>query len=64
MFVSRYPSSCVGGALRLFCKNGVRDVQPEVDRLVLFQSRSIEHAVMACQSERFAVSLWLCEKRP
>ncbi len=57
----RYANSCIGGELRLFCKDGVVDVKPEQDRLVLFQAREIEHAVLACQTDRYAVSMWLCE---
>ena len=60
-----YPQASQGGQLRLFLENGdIFDVEPQPDRLVIFQSRLLEHAVLPCQSERYAVSQWICEKQP
>lgn len=59
----RYANACAGGELRLFCADGVRDVTPAPDRLVVFQARQLEHAVMDTgDSDRYAVSLWLCKE--
>lgn len=35
------------------------DVEPCLDRLVLFSSEWLEHAVLPAHSERFAVTMWL-----
>ncbi len=57
-----YAAPCTGGELRLFLRDGTQmDVAPAADRLVVFQSRLLEHAVLPCNSDRFAVSVWLCE---
>jgi SM-20-related protein len=57
-----YAAPCSGGELRLFLRDGTqRDVVPAADRLVLFQARLLEHAVLPCDSDRFALSTWLCE---
>ncbi len=57
-----YAAPCACGELRLFLRDGTqRDVAPAADRLVVFQSRLLEHAVLPCNSDRFAVSVWLCE---
>jgi SM-20-related protein len=50
-----------GGQLRVFFADGsTRTVEPIADRLIVFQSRSIEHEVMDCFADRAAVSSWFC----
>lgn len=58
-----YPAACVGGGqLRIFLQNGeIRDIEPQADVCVVFQSRLLEHSVLPCQSDRFAVSQWITE---
>jgi SM-20-related protein len=51
-----------GGALRIFSQEGAEetydDVEPTADRLVVFQSRTVEHAVLPSFAERFALTMW------
>ena len=49
-----------GGELRVYLENGEDfvDIQPVADRLVVFQSRRIEHEVLPTKKERYAVSSW------
>lgn len=54
-----------GGELRLFDQPGERDVEPHLDRLVLFAARSLPHAVRPCHAPRWAVTAWfLGPERP
>lgn len=54
-----------GGELRLFIddentEGGERhvDVPPRGDRLLLFQSRKLEHEVLSTNAERYACTVW------
>ncbi|QDU68271.1 2OG-Fe(II) oxygenase [Engelhardtia mirabilis] len=50
-----------GGELQLFDEDGLgseRDVQPVLDRLVVFLSDRLEHAVRPCVAPRWAVTAW------
>jgi SM-20-related protein len=47
-----------GGQLRLFAGERVVDVEPRLDRLVVFLSAALEHEVLAAHHERFAVTAW------
>lgn len=44
--------------LRLYLKDRNVDVEPLGDRLLIFQSRSIEHEVMPSHGKRFAITMW------
>jgi SM-20-related protein len=46
-----------GGQLRLHVES-VRDVEPTLDRLVVFLSDRVEHEVLPARAERFAVTAW------
>jgi SM-20-related protein len=46
-----------GGQLRLFL-DPARDVEPLLDRLVMFLSDRVEHEVLAAHSERWALTAW------
>jgi len=41
----------------------VRDVSPQVGRLVLFNSRELLHEVVPTHRQRLAVSIWVLGKR-
>jgi SM-20-related protein len=45
-----------GGCVRLFLDDGTLDVEPVADRLLVFQSRLIEHEVLATTAKRFAIT--------
>jgi len=47
-----------GGLLRLYGPDGPRDVEPILDRLVLFLSERVEHEVLPTAAPRMAVSAW------
>jgi SM-20-related protein len=50
-----------GGCLRLFVPQGTEDhidVEPLADRLLVFQSRLVEHAVLPSHDRRFAITIW------
>jgi len=47
-----------GGLLRLYLPDGPRDVEPVLDRLVVFRSDRIEHEVLAAAAPRWAVTAW------
>ena len=47
-----------GGCLRLYLKNETKDVEPILDRLVIFQSRTVEHEVLPANSPRYAITMW------
>jgi len=53
-----------GGQLRMYLPKAdhhvaIKDVDPIGDRLLLFQSRTVEHEVLPAFSNRFAMSMWL-----
>jgi SM-20-related protein len=59
-----------GGCLRMYPKTQVRasqkeeeeffvDVEPVGDRLLIFQSRTIEHEVLPSHAMRFSLTMWL-----
>lgn len=51
-----------GGQLKIFQRDGKEvGVKPLQDRLVAFQSRLLEHAVLPTYFERYALSCWLCK---
>lgn len=47
-----------GGMLRLYIGDGVRDVEPRLDRLVVFLSDQVEHEVMPTFALRRAITAW------
>lgn len=40
-------------------KETFTDIDPIADRLVIFQSRMIEHEVLAANTHRWAITMWL-----
>jgi SM-20-related protein len=47
-----------GGCLRLHLSGGAVDVEPVLDRLVVFLSERIEHEVLPALASRWAVTAW------
>jgi SM-20-related protein len=47
-----------GGQLRLFLPSGDRDIAPITDRLLVFMSAEVEHAVLPALAERWALTAW------
>lgn len=47
-----------GGELRLHLRTGWVDVEPRLDRLVLFLSAELEHEVLPTYASRWAISAW------
>jgi SM-20-related protein len=47
-----------GGLLRLFPEGGPVDVEPTLDRLVVFLSERIEHEVLPAHGPRLALTAW------
>lgn len=47
-----------GGVLRLYPEDGPRDVEPRLDRLVVFLSERLEHEVLPAHAPRWAVTAW------
>lgn len=47
-----------GGVLRLYTPDGSRDVEPLLDRLVLFLSEQVEHEVLPSFALRTALTAW------
>lgn len=47
-----------GGALRLFPEGGPLDVEPVLDRLVVFLSERVEHEVLPAFAPRYAATAW------
>lgn len=47
-----------GGALRVHPPNGSRDVEPRLDRLVIFASELLEHEVLPVFHPRLALTAW------
>lgn len=48
-----------GGQLRIFTKDSHVDVEPLGDRLLVFQSRLLEHEVLPSNASRYAITMWL-----
>jgi SM-20-related protein len=46
-----------GGKLRLFV-DPIVDLEPRLDRLVVFRSELIEHEVLPAHAERWALTAW------
>ena len=47
-----------GGVLRLYTPDGPRDVEPLLDRMVLFLSEQVEHEVLPSFALRTALTAW------
>jgi SM-20-related protein len=47
-----------GGQLRLFLPSVDRDIAPIADRLLVFMSAEVEHAVLPALAERWALTAW------
>jgi SM-20-related protein len=47
-----------GGVLRLHLPSGPVDVEPRLDRLVVFRSELVEHEVLPARAPRFAATAW------
>jgi SM-20-related protein len=47
-----------GGALRLYLEGGALDVEPRLDRLVVFLSERVEHEVLPAFAPRLAATAW------
>lgn len=47
-----------GGQLRLYLKDGQKDVAPVADRLLIFLSSWVEHEVLPAHAPRFAITSW------
>ncbi|KFA88976.1 2OG-Fe(II) oxygenase [Archangium violaceum] len=47
-----------GGLLRIYPERGPVDVEPTLDRLVVFLSERIEHEVLPAQAPRLALTAW------
>ncbi|EPX61034.1 oxidoreductase, 2OG-Fe(II) oxygenase family [Cystobacter fuscus DSM 2262] len=47
-----------GGLLRLYPEGGPVDVEPRLDRLVVFLSERIEHEVLPARAPRLALTAW------
>jgi SM-20-related protein len=52
------PAWSGGGELRLHLDGKTLDVEPVLDRLVVFLSEKIEHEVLPAAAERWAVTAW------
>jgi SM-20-related protein len=48
-----------GGQLRLYLDTGAREVEPTLDRLVVFLSEQLEHEVLPAHAPRLALTAWL-----
>ena len=45
--------------LRIYLKDGsYQDIDPIADRLLVFQSRMLEHEVLPAHATRFAITMW------
>ncbi len=47
-----------GGVLRLHLPSGPLDVEPRLDRLVVFRSERVEHEVRPSRAPRYAATAW------
>lgn len=52
----------LGGQLRMYLKNGARDVLPVAGRLVCFRSDVIEHEVLPSKKERLSITGWMLDQ--
>jgi SM-20-related protein len=53
-----------GGALRLHLDGELVDVEPRLDRLLVFLSERVEHEVLPARSVRRAVTAWYRARDP
>jgi SM-20-related protein len=47
-----------GGALRVHLADGVVDIAPLLDRMVVFRSEIVEHEVLPARRDRWAITAW------
>jgi SM-20-related protein len=52
----------LGGQLRMYLKNGTKDVLPVAGRLVCFRSDLIEHEVLPSKKERLSITGWMLDQ--
>ncbi len=53
-----------GGVLRLHGDDGLQDVEPILDRLLVFMSERVEHEVLPARAPRRAVTVWFRARDP
>ncbi len=53
-----------GGCLRLFGPGGAQDLEPHLDRLVVFLSEDLEHEVLPVRDPRLALTAWFGREDP
>lgn len=51
-----------GGQLRIYFKDGVRDILPLAGRLVCFRSDLLEHEVLPANRERLSLTGWILDQ--
>eukprot|EP01031_Cornospumella_fuschlensis_P035872 gene35872-43512_t len=49
---------CEGGDLRVFHAQGHLDIRPTLGKVVVMRSDEVEHEVLACRTQRMAVTVW------
>jgi Rps23 Pro-64 3,4-dihydroxylase Tpa1-like proline 4-hydroxylase len=42
----------------VYLEDGHKDIEPLGDRLLIFQSRMLEHEVLPVHAKRYAVTMW------
>ena len=47
-----------GGQLRLYLDSGPQEVEPTLDRLVVFLSEQLDHEVLPAHAPRLALTAW------
>ena len=52
----------LGGQLRMYLKEGMKDVLPIAGRLVCFRSDEIEHEVLPSKKERLSLTGWMLDQ--
>lgn len=52
----------LGGQLRMYLKEGTKDVLPVAGRLVCFRSDAIEHEVLPSKKERLSLTGWMLDQ--
>jgi SM-20-related protein len=52
----------LGGQLRMYVKNGTKEVLPVAGRLVCFRSDMIEHEVLPSKKERLSITGWMLDR--
>jgi SM-20-related protein len=53
-----------GGMLRLYLKEGEKDVAPIGGRLLIFRSNILEHEVLMAHQDRYSITGWLLYQPP